>query len=466
MTSLNLKALLPAVFAAATFSTMAIGQDDALPQTLFTNVHVFDGVNEARIENASVLVEGNLIKEVSTESIDAPGATMFDGGGRTLMPGLIDGHTHFFFAVNGGVGAAEQMHWQYLGAMGAYAAKEHLHNGFTTVREAGGGAVGPGLKQAIDEGYMEGPRIYPSGAWIGQTSGHQDFVTYGQFDQTESNLYRLGISINADGADEVTAAVRKNLSLGASQIKIMISGGVSSVKDPLHSSQMTEAEIRAAVDAAAAWDTYVMTHVYNDSDIKRALEYGVKSIEHGQFMTDETAKLAIEKGAFIVSNLAGSTEGILQHPAYSVEGSPVLAKTKQFLAGVSNYKTVVNDNPDLKMVFQTDLVFTLGHDLRRGIDFEKWVLTDYLGNLRALRAMTSTAGELMALSGKQNPYPEKLGVIEPGAYADILIVDGNPLEDITVIGANSDWLGAPDREEIATMRIIMKDGVIYKNTLN
>ena len=439
---------------------------DALPQTLFTNVHAFDGVNEERIENASVLVEGNLIKEVSTDAIDAPDATLIDGGGRTLMPGLIDGHTHFLFAVNGGVGGAEQTHWQYFGAMGTYAAKEHLHNGFTTVREAGGGVVGPGLKQAIDEGYVEGPRIYPSAAWIGQTSGHQDFVTYGQFDQTENNLYRLGFSINADGADEVTAAVRKNLSLGASQIKIMVSGGVASVKDPLHSSQMTEAEIRAAVDAAAAWDTYVLTHVYNDSDIKRALEYGVKSIEHGQFMTDETAKLAIEKGAFIVSNLAGSTEGILQHPAYSVEGSPTLLKTKQFLAGASNFKTVVNDNPDLKMVFQTDLVFTRGYDLRRGIDFEKWVLTDYLGNLRSLRAMTSTAGEVMALSGKQNPYPGKLGVIEEGAYADILIVDGNPLEDITVIGASSDWLGAPDREEIPTMRIIMKDGVIYKNTLD
>lgn len=167
-----------AASAFALTANIALAQD-ALPQTLFTNVHVFDGVNEARIENASVLVEGNLIKEVSNDAIDAPDATVIDGGGRTLMPGLIDGHTHFLFAVNGGVGGAEQTHWQYFGAMGTYAAKEHLHNGFTTVREAGGGVVGPGLKQAIDEGYVEGPRIYPSAAWIGQTSGHQDFVTYG-----------------------------------------------------------------------------------------------------------------------------------------------------------------------------------------------------------------------------------------------------------------------------------------------
>ncbi|MFC3612792.1 amidohydrolase family protein [Lutimaribacter marinistellae] len=457
------------VMAFVSVVTLAAGgalAQDSLPQTLFTNVHVFDGINEQRIENASVLVEGNLIKTVSTDAIEAPDATVIDGGGRTLMPGLIDSHTHFLFQLPGGVAAAEQTHWQYIGAMATYAAKEHLYNGFTTVREAGGGAVGPGFKKAIDEGYIEGPRVYPSGAWIGQTSGHQDFVTYGQFDQSESNLYRLGISINADGADQVTAAVRKNLSLGASQIKIMVSGGVSSLKDPLHSSQMTEEEIRAAVDAAAAWDTYVMVHVYNDYDIQRALNNGVLSIEHGQFLTDETAKLAIEKGAFIVTNLAGSTQEVLTHPLYGTEGSPIYVKTKQFLDGVANFKTVLNDNPELKVVFQTDLVFTLGYDLRRGIDFEKWTLADFVGNLRALRAMTSTAGELMALTGKQNPYPKKLGVIEEDAYADILLVDGNPLEDITVIGANPEWFNAPEREEVETIRLIMKDGVIYKNTLN
>lgn len=350
--------------------------------------------------------------------------------------------------------------------MATYAAKEHLHNGFTTVREAGGGAVGPGFKKAIDEGYVEGPRVYPSGAWIGQTSGHQDFVTYGQFDQNDNNLYRLGISVNADGADAVTAAVRKNLSLGASQIKLMVSGGVSSLKDPLHSSQMTATEIRAAVDAAAAWDTYVMVHVYNDYDIRRALENGVLSIEHGQFITDKTAKLAIEKGAFFVTNLAGSTPEILTHAVYGMEGSPVNVKTKQFLEGVANLKKVLNDNPELKVVFQTDQVFTLGDDLRRGIDFEKWTLADFVGNFRALKGMTSVAGELAALTGKQNPYPGKLGVIEEGAYADILLVDGNPLEDITVIGANPQWFKAPEREEIKTMRLIMKDGKIYKNTLD
>ena len=447
-------------------ATAAIAQDDIPAQTLFINVHVFDGVNEQRIENANVLVEGNLIKEVSSDAIDAGDATVIDGGGRTLMPGLIDGHTHFALTMPGGLGAAEQMHWQYIGAMATYAAREHLHNGFTTAREIGGGVVGPGLKKAVDEGWVDGPRIYPSGAYVTQTSGHGDLVTYGQFDQSENNLHRLGFFINADGPDAVTAAVRKNLSLGASQIKLMVSGGVSSEKDPLHSSQYTNEEIQAAVKAAAAWDTYIAVHVYDDANISRALENGVMSMEHGHFITDKTAKLMIKEGAFLVPNIAPTSTEALKHPVYGKKGTPQNTKILQFHEGAKNLKEVLQNNPKLKVVFDSDFVFQVGSDLRRSLDHEKWMLADFVGNLRALQAMTSTAGELMALSGKQNPYPSKLGVIEEGAYADILIVDGNPLEDITVIGASPQWFDAPDREmDIPTINLIMKDGKIYKNTL-
>jgi len=486
----------------------AQAQDIPETATLFKNVKVFNGIDED-LKEVDVLVVRNLIHKIDEEIPetgtwkvegktgvakrvygprtgdyhggytflveDEKGETktsevkvnIIDGGGRTLMPGLVDGHTHFNLTMPGGVAAAEQMHWQYIGAMATYAAREHLYNGFTTTRELGGGAVAPGLKKAIDEGWCEGPRIYPSAAYVTQTSGHGDLVTFGQFDQSENNLYRLGVFINADGPDAVTAAVRKNLSLGASQIKLMVSGGVSSEKDPLHSAQFTNAEIRAAVDAAAAWDTYVAVHVYDDPNIRRAVENGVMSIDHGQFLTDETAKLMIEKGAFIVPNVAAISKEALKHPVYGKEGSPQNIKTKQFHAGAENFKKVLQNNPDLKVVFDSDMVFAVGPDLRRSLDHEKWMLADYVGNLRALRAMTSTAGELMALSGKQNPYPGKLGVIEEGAYADILIIDGNPIEDITLIGANSKWFDAPDREmEIPTINLIMKDGKIYKNTLN
>jgi imidazolonepropionase-like amidohydrolase len=454
---------------AATFAglTTPLLAADEKPQTLFINVNVFDGASEQLAMNKRVLVEGNLIKTIGDESLKADkGATVIDGAGRTLMPGLIDGHTHFALTVPGGLSVAEDSHWQYLAAMATYAAKEHLSMGFTTAREIGGGAVEPGFKKAIDDGWLDGPRIYPSGAYVTQTSGHGDFVTYGQLNQEENNLHRLGFSINADGADAVMAAVRKNLSLGASQIKIMVSGGVSSEKDPLHSSQFTNEEIQAAVAAAAAWDTYIAAHVYDDENIRRALENGVLSIEHGQFLSEETAKLLIEKGAFIVPNLAGISPDIFKHPVYGKVGSPQYIKTKLFHEGAKNFKSVLQNNPELKIVFDSDQVFSVGYDLRRGVDYEKWVLADYVGNLRALRAMTSVAGELMALSGKQNPYPNKLGVIEAGAYADILLVAGNPLEDITVIGANPLWLDAPNREMgIATINLIMKDGKIYKNTL-
>ena len=437
------------------------------PQTLFTNVNIFNGTDDRLYEYHSVLVEGNIIKAISASEIKTnANASVIDGAGRTLMPGLIDAHVHLTHArAGGGLTGMENSHWQYIGAMSSYMAKESLMNGFTTIREIGGGSVGPGLKKAVDEGWVEGPRIYPSGAYISQTSGHGDFLSYGQRDQEDTNLGRLEIAVIADGVAEVQQAVRRNLAMGASQIKLMVSGGVSSLKDPLHSSQYTNEEIQAAVQAAAAWDTYVAAHIYDDANVRRALENGVLSIEHGQFITHSTAELLKELGAFHSINFAGINPALFNHPVYGDTSSPVYVKAKQFQEGAENLKEVLNDVGQ-KVVFNSDQVFTLGADYRRGLDFEKYAIADYIGNHRALMAMTSIAGELMALSGKQNPYPNKLGVIEVGAYADILLVEGNPLEDMSVIGADDGWFDAPERGmDIPTIKIIMKDGKIYKNTL-
>ena len=448
----------------------AIAQDAPAQSTLFTNVMVFDGTSET-LRDVDVLVTGNKISQISEEPlavIASTNMTVIDGGGRTLMPGLIDAHTHFTHCIPGaGIPGLEVTHWQEIGVMAGVCAKEHLMNGFTTVREIGGGMVGPGLKKAIDSGYVEGPRIYPSGAYISQTSGHADFLSITTRDQEDTNLYRLGIAIIADGPDEVRAAVRKNLSMGASQIKLMGGGGVSSLKDPIHSSQYTVEEMTAAVEAAQQFDTYVAAHLYQDVDIRRALESGLLSIEHGQFMTDKTAKMLIKKGAFHSLNLAGTSPDLFKHPVYGAEGTPPYIKSKQFQEQAANLPEVLKNNPKMKVVFQTDLVFSVGEDLRRGIDFEKFQHFNLLGAIRALRGMTSLNGELMALSGKMNPYPEgKLGVIEAGAYADILLVDGNPIEDMTVIGANEKWFDAEARDQdLPTLRLIMKDGKIYKNTL-
>ena len=433
------------------------------PQILFTNVNVFDGTSDTLAKGMSVLVEGNLIKKIGKGKIKADGAKVIDGGGRTLMPGLIDSHAHF--NMNGAnLAHLEGMRWDEIGASAAAQAQDWLADGFTTVRGMGGTATG--LKKTIDSGLLDGPRIYPSGSYISQTSGHGDITLVSQnVDPSRSNLVNLGITQLADGPDAVRAAVRRNFADGASQIKIMVGGGISSEKGPLFASQYTDAEIRAAVEEAATRDTYVAVHVYQDAHIRRALELGVMSIDHGQFISEDTAVLLKEKGAFIAPFTAGITKEAFQHPAYSVPGTPQYIKGKEFQRDSENFVEIIK-KVQPKLVMAVDIVFLTGTAARSARDFEKFAFARFFGNPQALRSMTSVPGELAALTGRNNPYPGKLGVIEEGALADILVVDGNPLDDITVLGANPKYLDAEPRERgIETIRVIMKDGQIYKNTL-
>ncbi|MCP4386324.1 MAG: amidohydrolase family protein [Hyphomicrobiales bacterium] len=451
--------------AVAAFGGPSLSQETQT-QTLFTNVHVFDGVNEARIENANVLVEGNLIKAVSTDPIDAPDATIIDGGGRTLMPGLIDSHVHLNVLIEGGLDKIEASRWDRIASVAAGEAQEWLMEGFTTLRGMGG--LGSGLKMTIDEGILDGPRIYPSASYISQTSGHGDLVLGSQNeDLSKSNLLGLGVSQIADGPDAVRAAVRRNFANGASQIKVMVGGGISSIKGPLFAPQYTDEEIRAAVEEAATRDTYVAVHVYQDAHIKRALELGVKSIEHGQLITEPTARLLKEKGAFIAPFIAGVlSDELFTHPVYGAEGSPQNLKAKEMKENAKDFIAIMKTVKP-KIAFAVDVVNETGINGRKHRDHEKWIFADSFGNLEALRSMTSVPGELAQLTGKNNPYPGKLGVIEEGALADILVVDGNPLEDITALGGDPKWFAAEPRERgIDTIRVIMKDGKIYKNTLN
>ena len=443
----------------------AIAQEEKpKPQVLFTNVNIFDGKADKLATGMSVLVEGNLIKKVAKGEIAAKGAKVIDGGGRTLMPGLIDSHSHFNMNADGGVTKMEGLRWDEISARAATQAMDWFADGFTTVRDMGG--MADGLKKTIDSGMIDGPRIYPSAAYISQTSGHGDLALVSQnVDPSVSNYVRLGITQIVDGPDAVRAAVRRNFADGASQIKIMVGGGISSEKGPLFAPQFTDAEIRAAVEEAETRDTYVAVHVYQDAHIRRALELGVKSVEHGQFISEETAVLLKEKGAFIAPFTAGITKEAFQHPAYSVPGTPQFIKGKEFQGDSKNFVDIIK-KAQPKMVMAVDVVFLTGAAARSARDFEKFAFARYFGNLQALRSMTSVPGELMALTGRNNPYPGKLGVIEDGALADILIVDGNPLRDITVLGANPKYLDAEPRERgIETIRVIMKDGKVYKNTL-
>ena len=438
------------------------------PQTLFTNVNVFNGTENRLYPLQNVLVEGNLITNISDGDISVgPAATIIDGGGRTLMPGLIDSHVHFNFMVDGGPAVLEGSTWEEIGSYAVYAAQEWLKNGFTTARDMCG--MHQGLRKVIDKGLIAGPRLYLSGGCLSQTSGHGDFrhesSAVGQFDRDKSNTINLGMTRVADGRAAVLEASRLNFAGGADYLKMMIGGGVSSEKDPLHSVQFTPDEVRAAVEAAESWDTYVSAHVYRDKHIQRGLDLGIKVFDHAQFISEKTAKNLKAKGAFISPNTSGMNPDLLKHPVYGNPAGPQYPKVIQFMENSKNLFTVLKKVKP-KTVFNTDIVFTTGPRMRSHIDHEKYFFAQGIGNFEALKAMTSTGGELAALTGENNPYPGKLGVIEKGAYADILIVDGNPLEDIRAIGGHHQWLDAPPRgPEVEPIRVIMKDGKIYKNTL-
>ena len=433
----------------AAFIVSDVNAEGARQQTLFTNVHVFDGVNADRIENASVLVVGNLIKIVSTDPFKAEGATHIDGGGRTLMPGMIDGHAHLGIALPPPVHANN--HWAYSGAAMVVEAEKMLMRGFTTVRDAGGPVYG--LAKAIDEGMIPGPRIYPSGHFIGQTSGHGDFRGYNDAplrDRDYRSFFEREWSFIADGKADVRAYAREALRLGATQLKLMAGGGASSPWDPLDTTQYSVEEMRAAVEAAEDWGTYVMVHVYHDRAVMRALEAGVKSIDHGAMIENDETMIAIKEAGAIFNPqtfIFSPPEELVAvgDPATYAKGAPLreglgrsmeLAKKHgvKIAFGVDSF-----GSPEMHAFQNRELVHRL----------------PWFTPAEILKQATSNTAELIAMSGPRNPYKDgPLGVIQEGAYADILLVDGNPLENIKVL-----------TDPAGNINLIMKDGVVFKNQL-
>ena len=341
-----------------------------------------------------------------------------------------------------------------------------LMSGFTTWRDMGG--MGAGLKKTIDSGLVEGPRIYPSGAFIGPTGSHADFRNFTTPNETvngpKSSGARHGMTFTADSIGMIKTGARQNFMQGATQIKIMSSGGVASAFDPWQLDAYSEQEIAAAVEVADAYGSYVASHAYSKKSILRCLNNGVKSIEHGFMFDGDIAKVMKQKGAYMTTNMhafspyLGQIEAIRSSPASARKADSAQKAFVDYIENVKKYKP--------KVAFQADCVGGI-ESCKKQTDHEIFLSAKFFGNLFALKSLTSVAGELVKLSGPVlDPYFQgKLGVIEAGAYADILLVDGNPLEDITVIGGNEKWFDAPARDGIETMRIIMKDGVIYKNTL-
>jgi len=442
----------PATVSSPPASPGAASAATAAPEiavTLFKNVRIFDGKAEKLTNPSNVMVRGNIIERVSSVSIQPPAdvdVTVIDGGGRTLMPGLIDAHVHAMLirptpaqAIGGDVG--------YNNIAAGAEATDTLLRGFTTVRDVGGPTFG--LKQAIDEGIIAGPRIFPSGAMITTTGGHGDFRQLYELPRTIGTLSRVeqtGGSAIADSPDEVRVRVREQLMQGASQIKLAAGGGVSSPHSPIDVSLYTEAELRAAVEAAENWGTYVTVHAFTPAAIQRAIAAGVRCIEHGVFMDEATAKLMAEKGVWL------SAQPIPEELRQSFPaGSIQRAKFDEAWRGIARTYELAKKYK-LKTAFGTDVLFSQALAQQLGAMLAS--LVRWYTPAEALVMATGTNAQLLAMSGKRSPYPGKLGVVEEGALADLLLVDGNPLADINLVAD-------PGKNFV----LIMKDGKIYKNTL-
>ncbi len=442
-------------------------KEDKPLQVLFKNVNIFDGKHDMLKKGVNVLVEKNLIKEISSKGIKTnTQVTIIEGNGKTLMPGLIDGHAHIM--INAHFDTVEKnMDLTDIAYRASLVVERFLMDGFTAVRDMGGPTFG--LRRNIDAGIIDGPRIYPSGGFISQTSGHGDFrdrADAGLSIQDAgdlSNFERMGIGNVANGVPEVLAATRLNLRNGATQIKIMAGGGGSSRFDPIDTTQYSEEEVCAIVEATKDWGTYVAAHVFNDRAVNRLLKCGVKSFEHAFFISEKTMQKIAKAGGYVVPQMWGLSPDLAKNPLMPKEKLPEVALLQEKYGDFG--KKLLKNN--VKVVFASDYVGVF-EDAERARRYELWWRTQAFGsNFEVLKQLTSTAGEMLELSGPRNPYKEgKQGVIEEGAYADILLVDGNPLKDITVIGGTDKWFDAdPEYKPIDTLKVIMKDGKIYKNTL-
>jgi imidazolonepropionase-like amidohydrolase len=434
--------------AAVLLPVPAGAQADKPAPVLFQNVRVFDGKSDRLSAPTSVLVDGNRIARIGPALPAPAGATVVDGGGRTLMPGLIDAHVHMTLSVLPLL-ALLTADPNYVQIVQAKAAGEMLMRGFTSARDL----MGPtfGLKRAIDEGHVAGPRIWPSGAGITQTSGHGDFRTLHDLPRKDGSpahfSERNGVAVIADGPDEVRRGVREQLMRGASHIKVMAGGGVSSFYDPIDVAQYGEAELRAAVEAADQWGTYVTVHAYTPKAIQAAIRAGVKCIDHGQLADEATVQLMAEKGVWWSLQPFLDDEDATPFP----EGSASRAKQLQMFAGTDNAYRLAKKHR-IRTAFGTDTLFDARLARRQGAQLVK--LLRWYTPAETLRMATADNGELLALSGLRSPYAGKVGVVEEGALADLLLVDGDPL-------ANLKLVEDPERNFV----VIMKDGKVYKNSL-
>jgi len=403
---------------------------------IFANSVVLDGTGSESREGHHVLVEGEHIREVSDRPINCAGAQIVDLAGRTLMPGLIDAHVHVI-AVEAALPRLAEQPLTLVSLRAARVLEGMLARGFTSVRDAGG--ADGGLAEAVAQGLVRGPRLFPSGQALSQTGGHGDLRP-----RTRAVVscacceYGAGLARIADGVDECRRAARDELRKGATQIKIMASGGVASPYDPIWNLQYSDDEMRAIVEEARAWHTYVLAHAYTPEAIRRAIDNGVRSIEHANLIDAPTAAMVAAAGGFVVPTL-------VTYDALHRFGSE-LGMAKASLAKLTDVRDVglrsldILQQAGVKIGYGTDLLGPMHQYQSREFVIRAEAMTPF----EVIRSATIVNAELLNCSGE-------LGVVAPGARADLIAVDGNPLDDISLLDGQGEHLS-----------VIMKDGVLHK----
>lgn len=412
---------------------------------LLTHIRLFDGTAVLN-DQVTLLIKDGLIDALLPVNTPVEGAVVIDCGQRVVMPGLIDAHWHTTLA---GITQMDAMTADpgYVHLVAGREAENTLMRGFTSVRDPGGPSFA--LKRAIDQGIVNGPRIFPSGAMISQTSGHGDFRMRSEVPRTALHSLnfseQIGATAIADGEAEVLRRTREQLMLGATQIKLMAGGGVASLHDPLDSTQFLESELKIAVEAAADWGTYVMVHAYTSRSIQRAIRAGVKSIEHGQLADEETARMMAD------NDIWWSLQPFLQDEDANVYPDAARRESQRVVAEGTARAYEFAQRFNIKTAWGTDVLFNPEKTVTQGRQLAK--MTRFYAAHEVLNMATRHNGDLLGMSGARNPYAGKIGRIEAGALADLLVVDGDPTKSLAFLEDPQKNLG-----------LIMKGGKIYKKT--
>ena len=405
---------------------------------IFANCAVLDGTRKERREDHHVLVEGDRIREVADRPISSVGAEVIDLQGHTLMPGLIDAHVHVL-AVDAALARLSDRPVTLLTLQAAKVLEGMLQRGFTTIRDAAG--ADGGLAEAVEQGLVQGPRIFPSGSALSQTGGHGDVRPRTQSVVTCAcceggiNLSRI-----ADGVTECRRAARDELRKGATQIKIMSSGGVASPYDPIWNLQYSEEEVRAIVEEAQAWHTYVLAHAYSPEAIRRSIDFGVRSIEHGNLIDRATAEHVAGANAFVVPTLAtyDALHRFGRELGFTEANMAKLAEVRE--AGLDSLEIL--QRAGVKIGYGTDLLGPMHRHQSR----EFVIRAEAMAPFDIICSATIVNAELLNRVGE-------LGIVAPDARADLIAVDGDPLADISLLDGQGEHLTH-----------IMKDGVFYKTS--